>query len=136
MKRFLAAGAVLSGLVLPAQATEWVSCTGGDGKISFDVLLGLMDVIAIDTIRIEAIGLKWSTKPEAGETKVEAGQVFETADQMWIDVLEEGMGPVVAKLRLFKASEIVEGLDDGAFDATGGTLQMPGVGAWAVSCSG
>jgi hypothetical protein len=43
---------------------------------------------------------------------------------------------IVAKLRLFKVSEIVEGSDDGVFDATGGTLQMPGVGAWAVRCSG
>ena len=35
---------------------------------------------------------------------------------------------VVAQLRLFKATE-------GDSDATGGILMVPGVGAWAVSCS-
>ena len=136
MKQFLAAAAMLWCLNAPAFATEWVSCSGGEGKVSFDVLLGLMDVIAIDTVKIEANGKKWSTKPEAGDTKIEVGQAFETADQMWIDVLSEGMGGFVAKLRLFKASEIVEGSEDGAFDATGGVLHMPGVGAWAMSCTG
>jgi opacity protein-like surface antigen len=136
MKQLLAAAAILALLSAPASATEWVSCGGAKGKVSFDVLLGLMDVIAIDTVNIEANGKKWSNKPGAGAIKVEIGQAFETADQMWIDVLSEGMGGFVAKLRLFKASEVVEGMDDGAFDATGGVLHMPGVGAWTVSCSG
>ena len=136
MKQLFAAAAILMVLSAPAPATEWVSCSGGEGKVSFDVLLGLMEVIAIDTVNIEANGKKWSTKPGAGAIKVEVGQAFETADQMWIDVLGEGMDGFVAKLRLFKASEIVEGVDDGAFDATGGVLHMPGVGAWVVSCTG
>jgi hypothetical protein len=93
-------------------------------------------VIAIDTVKIEANGKKWSTVPEAGETRIEVGQAFESADQMWIDMLEEGRGAFVAKLRLFKALEVVEGSEEGAFDAKGGTLQMPGIGAWAVACSG
>ena len=71
-----------------------------------------------------------------GDIKVEVGQAFETPDQIWIDILSEGMGGHVAKLRLFKASEVVEGSDDGVFDAIGGTLQMPGIGAWIVGCSG
>ncbi len=136
MKQLLAAAAILSCLAVPATATEWVNCGDGEGKVSFDVLMGLMDVIAIDTVRIEANGKKWSNKPQAGETKIEIGQAFETADQMWIDVVDEGMGGFVAKLRLFKASETVEDSEDGVFDATGGTLQMPGIGAWVVGCSG
>ena len=136
MKQLLAAAAILLCMSAPAPATEWVICSGGEGKVSFDVLLGLIDVIAIDTVKIEANGKKWSTKPEAGETKVDVGQAFETADQMMIDVLSDGMGGFVAKLRLFKASEIVVGVDDGTFDVTGGVLHMPGVGAWVVDCSG
>ena len=136
MKQLLAAAAILSCLAVPATATEWVNCGDGEGKVSFDVLMGLMDVIALDTVRIEANGKKWSNKPQAGETKIEIGQAFETADQMWIDVVDEGMGGFVAKLRLFKASETVEDSEDGVFDATGGTLQMPGIGAWVVGCSG
>ena len=136
MKQLFAAAAILSCLAVPATATEWVNCGDGEGKVSFDVLMGLMDVIAIDTVRIEANGKKWSNKPQAGETRIEIGQAFETADQMWIDVVDEGMGGFVAKLRLFKASETVEDSEDGVFDATGGTLQMPGIGAWVVGCSG
>ncbi len=136
MKQLLAAAAVLVNLAVPASATEWISCGDGEEKVSFDVLVGMMEVIAIDTVRIETGGKKWSTKPQEGETKVDVGQAFETADQIWIDILSEGMGGHVAKLRLFKASEVVEGSEDGVFDATGGTLQMPGVGAWAVRCSG
>jgi hypothetical protein len=136
MKQLLAAAAVLVSLAVPASATEWITCGDGEKKVSFDVLVGLMDVIAIDTVRIEAGGKTWSTKPEAGDIKVEVGQAFESADRMWIDILEEGMGKPVAKLRLFKASEVVEGSEEGVFDATGGTLQMPGIGAWVVGCSG
>ena len=99
------------------------------------MLLGSLDVIAIDTIRISADGKQWSTKPDAGMTKVEVGQAFETGDQMWIDVMSEGMGGIVARLRLFTAHEEPEGEGE-PFDATGGILHMPGVGAWAVSCSG
>jgi hypothetical protein len=136
MKQLLAAAAVLLALAVPASATEWISCGDGEKKVSFDVLMGLMDVIAIDTVRIETGGKKWSTKPEPGETRVEVGQAFETVDQIWIDILSEGMGGRFAKLRLFKASEVVEGSEEGVFDATGGTLQMPGIGAWVVGCSG
>jgi hypothetical protein len=134
MKQLLAAAAILTGLSAPASATEWVICSGGEGHVSFDVLLGLMDVIAIDTVKIEINGKTWSNKPEAGTIKVEIGQAFETADQMWIDVVEDGMGSIIAKLRLFSAHEDGEGVE--ATDAMGGTLQMPGVGAWAVTCSG
>ena len=134
MKQLIAAAAVLLGLAVPAHATEWVNCSDGEGKVNFDVLLGLMDVIAIDTINIEVNGRKWSNKPEAGITKIEVGQAFESANQMWIDVVEDGMGAIVAKLRLFRASEDADGVE--ATDANGGTLHMPGIGAWAVSCEG
>ena len=135
MRTFLAAAAMSFALVGPCWATEWVSCSDGGEKVSFDVLLGSLDVIAIDTIRIGADGKQWSTRPQSGETKVEVGQAFETGDQMWIDVVSEGMGGIVARLRLFTAHE--EPVGEGEpFDATGGVLHMPGIGAWAVSCSG
>ena len=135
MKPLLAAAALSAALAGPASATEWVICGDGEEKVSFEVLLGSLDVIAIDTIRISADGRQWSTKPDAGMTKVEVGQAFDTGDQMWIDVLSEGMGGIVARLRLFTAHEEPAGEGE-PFDATGGILHMPGIGAWAVSCSG
>jgi len=134
MKRFLAASIALLGLTLPAQATEWLDCSGGE-DISFRVLLGAMDVIAVNTIEIEVKDQKWSTARGDGVTSITTGQAFETPDQMWIDVTDEDVNLVVARLRLFKAFEAgAEGVDPS--DAKGGTLQMPGIGAWAVSCSG
>lgn len=134
MKAALAAGAVLIAMVLPAQATESVDCSGGEG-VNFRVLLGAMEVIAIDTIEIEAGSRKWSTRGGDGVTLITKGQAFETHDQMWIDVTDADVNLIVAKLRLFKAFEDgADGVEPS--DAKGGTLHMPGIGAWAVSCSG
>ncbi len=139
MKQLLAAAAILSCLAVPATATEWVNCGDGEGKVSFDVLMGLMDVIAIDTVGSRSTAKTgWSNKPRLVRPRLDhhGAGLRKPPDQMWIDVIDEGMGGFVAKLRLFKASETVEGSEDGVFDATGGTLQMPGIGAWVVGCSG
>jgi hypothetical protein len=60
MKLLAAIGALLIALAVPAKATEWLNCSDGD-KASFNVLLGNMNVIAVDTIEIEAADKKWST---------------------------------------------------------------------------
>lgn len=132
----LSAAAVLLLLcsALPAQATEWVDCGDAEKTVSLRVLLGAMDVIAINAIEIEAGGQTWSTSGTAGATRIATGQAFETADQMWLDVTDENMARVVARLRLFKASDDTEGLDNST--AMAGTLALPGLGVWAVSCSG
>ena len=127
MKRLAAILGLMILTSVPARATEWLICSDGD-KVSFSVLLGAMDVIAVNDIKIEAGGKMWSTTPGEG-TLVTKGQAFETADQMWIDVTDETVAAIVAQLRLFKASE-------GEDAVSGGTLRMPGVGAWAVSCTG
>jgi hypothetical protein len=112
---------------VPAQATEWLNCSDGD-KASFNVLLGNMNVIAVDTIEVEAGEKKWSTR-DAGATRITKGQAFETTDQIYIDVTDDKMDAIVAQLRLFKASE-------GEDYVSAGTLRVVGVGAWALTCSG
>jgi hypothetical protein len=134
MKQLLVAGALFISMALPAQATEWMDCSGGE-KVNIRVLLGAMDVIAVDTVEIEVADKKWSTRSGEGTTLITKGQAFETPDQVWIDVTDENVNLIVAKLRVFKAFE--DGPEDGEpSDAKGGTLHMPGIGAWAVSCSG
>ena len=118
---------LLIALAVPAKATEWLNCSDGD-RASFNVLLGNMNVIAVDTVEIEAGGKKWSTR--AGDaTLITKGQAFETADQIYIDVTDDKVDSIVAQLRLFKASE-------GEDYVSAGTLRVAGVGAWAVTCSG
>ncbi|MEQ1521090.1 MAG: hypothetical protein ABL936_07445 [Aestuariivirga sp.] len=127
MKRFAAIGVLLIALAGPAKATEWLNCSDGD-KASFNVLLGNMNVIAVDTIEVEAEGKKWSTRG-GDATLITKGQAFETADQIYIDVTDSNVDAIVAQLRLFKASE-------GEIYVSAGTLRVAGVGAWAVTCSG
>ena len=125
---------VLTGLALPARATEWMDCGDAEKTVSLRLLLGAMDVIAVNTIEIEAAGKTWSTTGAQGAIRVTTGQAFETADQIWVDVTDENVGKIIAKLRLFKASDDTEGLDNGY--AVAGTLSLPGFGVWPISCSG
>ncbi len=121
-------------MALPADATEWMDCSDPADSISIRVLLGAMDVIAVNTVEIVASGAKWSTAGGEGVTLITNGQAFETAEQIWIDMTDEAVNKVVARLRLFKAVD--DGGDGEAATVIGGTLAMPGVGAWPVSCSG
>jgi predicted secreted protein len=129
-----AAVLVLAGLALPAQATEWMDCGDAEKTVSIRMLLGAMDVIALNTVEIEAVGKTWSTAGANGATRITTGQAFETADQMWIDVTDENVGQIIARLRLFKAADDTEGLENSY--AAAGTLSLPGLGVWAISCSG
>ena len=47
---------------------------------------------------------------------------------------DEQVNEIVARLRLFKAMD--DGGEADAVPVIGGILAMPGVGAWAMSCSG
>jgi hypothetical protein len=136
VKRLPAAAVLLflMGPALPAHATEWMDCGDAEQTVSFRVLLGAMEVIAVNTIEIEAQGRKWSTAGGEGAIPITTGQAFESAEQIWIDVTDEAVNLIVARLRLFKASDNAEGVANSF--ATGGTLAMPGLGVWAVSCSG
>ena len=127
MKCLVAVGAIMIAAALPARATEWMICSDGD-KASFNVLLGNMNVIAVDTIEVEVGTRKWSTRGN-GATLITKGQAFETADQIYIDATDDKSDAIVAQLRLFKASE-------GEDSVSAGTLRVPGEGAWAVTCSG
>jgi hypothetical protein len=127
MKRLVAIGVLVIAAAAPARATEWLNCSDGD-KASFNVLLGNMNVIAVDTVKVEAGGKKWSTRG-GDATPITNGQAFETADQIYIDVTDDKMDAIVAQLRLFKAGE-------GDDYVSAGTLRVAGIGAWAVTCSG
>ena len=96
---------VLTGLALPARATEWMDCGDAEKTVSMRMLLGAMDVIAVNTIEIEVAGKTWSTAGANGAIRITTGQAFETADQIWVDVTDENVGQIIAKLRLFKASD-------------------------------
>lgn len=128
MKQVAAALVVVLLTVAPAWATEWLICSNSGNTASISVLLGAMNVIAVNDIKMEVGTKQWSTTPGEG-TLITRGQAFESADQMWIDITDKDMADIVARLRLFKATE-------GDNYASGGTLAITGEGAWPVACDG
>lgn len=127
MKRLAAiAGLVILGTA-PASATDWLICSDG-GKASISVLAGSLGIGSATDFKVSAGDRTWSTTPGEGSPIVK-GQAFETGAMLFADVMTPDMAATVAELRLFRASE-------GDTVAAGGTLRVPGEGAWAVSCSG
>jgi hypothetical protein len=129
VNRILAVASLLLALAAPAAATESIVCASEDNSASIDVLVGLgLDVISVDRVTVEVKDKTWATNAD-GEQKIVVGQAFEDGEKLILDLTAEGMAPIVASLRLFKVSE-------GEDYASGGTLKVVGVGAWAVTCSG
>ena len=117
-------------LASPALATEWVSCASPGGEASFDYLAGTLDLLSPAGVAVSVGDKVWASDVAYGPgDPIVVGQAFEDADTVRIDVMDEAMAARVAELRLFKA-DVGEG--DPAY---GGTLRIPGHGAWAVSCS-
>ena len=112
----------------PALATEWEHCSDAGGAASFDYLAGDgVGVLSIAALTVTAGEKVWASDAANGPgDPVSVGQAFEDAEAIRIDALDKDAG-IVASLRLFKASESGEA-------ATGGTLSINGLGAWAVSC--
>ncbi len=124
------AAALVCGLATPSLATEWVNCAAPDGAASFDYLAGTLDVLSIVGMTITVGEQVWATDPAYGPgDPVVVGQAFETPEMVLIDAVTPEIDSFIAELRLFKATE------SDAY-AYGGTLRIPGHGAWAVSCSG
>lgn len=124
------AAALVCGLATPSLATEWVNCAAPDGAASFDYLAGTLEVLSIAGMTITVGEKVWATDPAYGPgDPVVVGQAFETPEMVLIDAVTPEIDARIAELRLFKATE-------GDSYAYGGTLRIPGYGAWAVSCSG
>ena len=124
------AAALLCGLATPSLATEWVNCAASDGAASLDYLAGTLDVLSVVGMTITVGEQVWATDPAYGPgDPVVVGQAFETPEMVLIDAMTPELDSFIAQLQLFKATE-------GDSYAYGGTLRIPGYGAWAVSCSG
>ena len=124
---------LFGGAALPASATEWINCTdvGSNAGPRLNFLVGDVGVLSVAGLTISAGGKNWASDPIYGPgASVQVGQAYEDAESIRIDALDAGFAVRVAELRLFKASE------GGAADVYAGTLRVPGVGAWAVSCDG
>ena len=81
-------------------------------------------------LTMDANGKQWATKPEDGATAILIAQAFSDDEGMKIDISDENAERIIARLRVSHAHE------EGAEPVFAGTLHIPGVGAWPVTCSG
>jgi hypothetical protein len=127
IRRALILTLLFAGAAGSARATETMICTSADGGPEVSMLMGTLDVASIVTASIVHDGKTWATNG-GGPQKIIVGQAFEDTTQLVVDFTDEALSTKVAELRLAKASE------EGMF-AAGGTIRLPGAGAWTVSCS-
>ena len=127
IRRALIPAMLLASAAGSARATETMICSSADGGPEVSMLMGTLDTVSIVTASVSHDGKVWATDGE-GPMKIIVGQAFESASELVVDFTDEGLTAKVAELRLAKASE------EGMF-AAGGTIRLPGSGAWAVSCS-
>jgi hypothetical protein len=126
MRRLLVFSLAFAGLSLPAQATEWLICADAGKQASFSVLSGSLGIGTATDFDITVGKKSWSTKEGQG-TPISKLQAFEADNMIFATVATEGLGEVVAELRLFRSME-------GDSEVYGGVLKVTGEGTWAVSC--
>lgn len=121
--RFVLA-AVLTLAASPSFASVGLFCSGPAG-VSVEAPLsggaGLRTMSAV----IEAGGRTWTTETSLEDPQaIVPAQSFSEGNAMWLDFSDANIEANVVEIRLFSASE----------GAIGGTLNIPGVGAWVLSC--
>lgn len=122
MIRFLGATLLmLLSCVGPAWATSTLSCNSSEGA-HIDMAMGSVPVAAIVRASIEIGDMVWTTDSDIG-----VGQQFDGNDTLTVDFTDPNIERILARLRLFRATE-------GESFAMAGTLTVSGVGAFAVIC--
>lgn len=107
-----------------AQATSSISCSDGNGN-GVDIGLGSVPGMAIISAHVVADGAQMSMADE----QLSVSQAFADGESIRIDFTDTNLEGVLARVRLFQTDEA----DDYVL---AGTLEVIGVGAYAVICDG
>jgi hypothetical protein len=134
MLRLAAIAGLVLALAVPAQATERIDCSDGDAlNAGVSLLVGAGEVLSVVAAKLDVGDRHWVTSEDyaegEGSLPLAVGQAFEDAETIRVDLMDGSVADKLAELRLFKASE-------GRDVAYAGTLRAPGLGAWAVTCTG
>ena len=128
MRSVIIAAALM--LATPAFATEWVYCGDAAEEASVGLLLGGVEFSSIVAITLEAGDAQWSSAEVYGPgAPIAAALAYIGDDQIIVDFSDEESLETIAELRVYIA-------EDGEDYVQGGTLRVPGHGAWVVSCEG
>jgi hypothetical protein len=123
----LAAFLMVAG-ISPASATGTVDCEAADGAASLTLTIGSLPVLGVVHMEVTAGDRTWSTG-DGSDVAISIGQAFRDGERWLIDATDPNVEGVVAEVRLNQA------IEEGDV-ALGGTLKIPGAGAWAVTCIG
>ncbi|MBO6719737.1 MAG: hypothetical protein JJ913_17420 [Rhizobiaceae bacterium] len=124
--RFLLVASLFLAGVMPAGATGGISCSAPDDAAIVEITIGHVPGLAIVGARIDIGDRSWAMNLPGGQA-IAVGQAFASDGHYWIDFVDEAVIETVAELRLHRVDE---GLDTGF----GGTMRMPGIGAWTLLC--
>lgn len=113
-----------------ALATQNIMCNAPDNKASLEFLVGTTPGLNPLGAGMEAGNKKWATKAGVGVTPIVIAQAFSDDEGMKIDIADDNLERIIAKLRATWAH------DEGSEPVLAGTLLIIGVGAWPVTCSG
>jgi hypothetical protein len=119
--------AMLLASATPAAATGGIACSSTDDVATAEIAIGHVPGLAVVGATILVGDRQWGMNL-SGEQALTVGQAFATGGHYWIDFADGNVSEIVAEIRLHRADESVD-------TAFGGTLRMPGVGAWTMVCS-
>ncbi|RYE08708.1 MAG: hypothetical protein EOP22_12365 [Hyphomicrobiales bacterium] len=113
--------------VSPAAAAGWMSCADSGGLASFDYFVAEGDTFNVTAVTVTASEQVWASDPANGPGEpVLVGPFHDDDASTSVGAINELLIPI-ADLQLRKATE-------GELTVHGGTLWLPGVGVWAVTC--
>lgn len=127
MKRAAALLPLLIATATPAAATGGITCSSPDDAASVEITIGHVPGLAVVGASIGVGERNWAINL-SGEQALTVSQAFTTGGHYWIDFADEIVNEIVAELRLHR-------VDEGSDIGFGGTMRMPGVGAWTLACS-
>ena len=114
-------------LSVPALAGEGLMCSGDGVETHFPVGGGVgFGLLDGSTITLDG-AVAYASDPAAGGIAIQVSEAFSGNHRIEIDFADPNMEQVLAEIRLFWTEEESD-------PVYGGTLKIPGRGAWAISC--
>lgn len=122
--RLLLAAFAVTAFVSPAAASVALFCQGPNG-VAVDAPLSGGVGLGVLSITVQAEGRTWTSETSLEDPlAIVPAQAFSDHETMRFDFADANFERNVVELRLFIAGE----------GAVGGTLNIPEVGAWPISC--
>jgi hypothetical protein len=130
MRALLLAAGAMCALAAPAMATEWIYCSDATDYAQIGVLASLGGPFGYSRGTLRVGNENWSMMPDVEPgTAIMGLDSYADDNQLYVKFADDQMNTIIADLRVFIATE-------GDETVKGGVLDVPGKGAWVVTCEG